>query len=73
MSRHPKRSDITDEEIIAVIRAQKTLPLLDRRFPEQVLADKYPPKVVLAKMEDMVNRGILEYGVSLHSSWVKEQ
>lgn len=73
MSKHPQRSDISDEEIIAVIRAQKALPLLDQRFPEQVLADKYPPKVVLSKMEDMVDRGILEYGVTLHSSWVKEQ
>jgi hypothetical protein len=73
MSERRKRSDISDDEIIAVIRAQKDLPLLDRRFPEQVLADKYPPKVVLAKMQDMVDRGILEYGVSLHSSRVKEQ
>jgi len=60
-----KRSDITEQEIID---ACDRFHSGDAETPEQVLP--YPPKVILAKMERMVDKGILEYGVSLRTAWV---
>lgn len=59
--------DIPDQEIFSAVN----------RFhnnagppPEIALADKYPPKVVLAKVQKMVDRGALDYDVSLRTAWV---
>lgn len=38
--------------------------------PERALAHKYPSNVILHKMRKMNDRGILDYGVSLRTSWV---
>jgi hypothetical protein len=57
---------VSDDEVLAACR----------RFhaggptPERALAHKYPPKVVLAKMEQMVRRKLLDCGVSLRTAWV---
>lgn len=40
--------------------------------PDKALANKYPEKVILSKMAKMEKKGILEYGVSLRTSWVKQ-
>lgn len=40
--------------------------------PDEALAHKYPAKVILAKMARMVDRGILDYGVSLRTAWVNQ-
>ena len=40
--------------------------------PDEALINKYPVKVILRKMEKMVDRGILNYGVSLRTAWVEE-
>lgn len=37
--------------------------------PIDVLAAKYPYKVVLRKMEQMVARDLLEYGTTIHTAW----
>ena len=67
-----KRSDISDDEIIAACNAYHDAPWLStRQTPVEALADKYPPKVILAKMEQMDRRGILDYGVSLRTAWVR--
>ena len=39
--------------------------------PEVRLAGVYPSKLILAKMDNMVRRGLLEYGVSLRTAWRK--
>lgn len=39
--------------------------------PDIALADRYPPKVVLAKMGKLVDQGRLDYGVSLRTAWPK--
>ncbi len=67
-NRKPKRSDIADEMIFQCIRDRQAG--LHRMFPDEVLADRFPQKVVLAKIQQMVDRGKLGYGVSLRSSWI---
>ncbi len=64
-----KRSDIADAEIIAACRA---FHAGNAATPEAALASKYPPKVILAKMQQLLNRGVLECGVSLRTAWVVE-
>lgn len=60
--------DISDDEILDCIRARLRGEIRD--MPPAHLAAKYPPKVVERKMEKMIDRGILEYGVSVHSAWI---
>lgn len=38
--------------------------------PEKSLAHKYPPKLILKKMEKMADANLIEYGVSLRTAWV---
>lgn len=63
-----KCSDIPDQEIIAACNAfhQGNGPT-----PDEALASKYPAKVILAKMDKMAARGILNYGTSLRTAWVE--
>ena len=63
-----KRSDITLDEVLAACDAfhSGTGPA-----PGTVLVDKgYPPKVVWARMQQLVDQGWLDYGVSLNTAWV---
>jgi len=62
-----KSADIPDQVIIDACNAFHA-GLADA--PDVVLAAKYPPKVVLAKMQNMHRRRLLEYGVSLRTAWV---
>ena len=60
--------DIPDEVIIDACEAfhgNRT-----NLTPEAQLADRWPVKVIMRKMERMVERGILDYGVSLRTAWV---
>jgi len=67
-SKRLKRSDIPEADIVeACNRFHAGLA----ETPEKALANKYPPKLVLAKMEQLVQKGILDYGVSLRTAWVK--
>ena len=62
-----KCSDISEQEILEACRefhAKET-----RLTPDVALCHKYPVKVILAKMQKMVDKGLLEYGVSLRTSW----
>ncbi len=65
-----KTSDITDAEIFAACDAfhKNGAPT-----PDIALADKYPPKVILAKMQKLSNQGRLDYGVSLRTAWVEQE
>jgi hypothetical protein len=64
-----KRSDISDAEIL---EACKAFHNGEAKAPDESLAHKYPPKLILCKMERMVERGLLEYGVSLRTAWSAE-
>ena len=61
--------DISDIEVIRAVIASKNVTGV---WPYHVLMGrtKEPEKVCLAAMERAVNRGYLEYGVSLRSAWV---
>ena len=58
-----KRSDISDYEILSCIKEQKDTP-------DVILGKKYPFKVIMAKMEQLENRGYLDCGVSLRTAWL---
>ena len=62
-----KTSDISDEVILDAVRryhiSKGTGPTPDVSLP-------YPQKLILSKMQKMVNKGILDYGVSLRTAWV---
>ena len=62
-----KSADIPEADIFAACDAfhNEGAPT-----PDIALADKYPQKVILAKMQKMENRGKLESGVSLRTAWV---
>jgi len=64
-----KRSDIPTEEIIAACRA---FHAGTAKPPDESLGHKYPVKVILAKMEQMADNGLIEYGTSLRCAWVVE-
>lgn len=66
---HVKASDIPEQEILDACAA---FHAGTGRTPDYALADKYPVKVIMAKMEKMVSRGKLEYGVSLRAAWPTE-
>ena len=63
-----KRSDIPRQEIIDACRAFHQGRT--QFTPERTLAEKYPVKVVMARMSQMVIEGLLDYGVSLRTAWV---
>jgi hypothetical protein len=79
MKNRPQCKDIPDEVILAA--CDRFRESLDRRgwrnslaecpTPEVALAHLWPAKLILAKMQSMVRRGLLEYGVSLRTAWRK--
>ncbi len=64
-----KCADISDEKVLAAVRAYWSEGGPTFNEPP-VVTLPYPRKVILAKMRQMVKRGILDYGVSLESAWV---
>lgn len=65
-----KRSDIPMQEIVDACEA-----FHEHRgpTPDVALSAKYPVKVILSRMDQMSEMGILECGVSLRTSWVKDR
>ncbi|MHA6903297.1 hypothetical protein ACJBUE_20780 (plasmid) [Ralstonia syzygii subsp. celebesensis] len=63
-----KRSDITDEQVVAACRAyhKQGLPFSLDRLIESTGA---PEKVAYAAMGRACARGLIDYGVSLRSAW----
>jgi hypothetical protein len=65
-ARRPKCSDIPDSTILEACRAFHEGMTDDT--PDESLADRWPVKVILAKMERMEARGLLECGVSIRTA-----
>lgn len=65
-----KRSDIPEAEIIEACRASRARTA---KTPDIALAGKYPQKLILAKMAQLVEQGKLDYGVSLRTAWPTEK
>lgn len=40
--------------------------------PDETLAGSYPAKVILARMQQLADRGLLEIGVSLRTAWLSD-
>jgi hypothetical protein len=62
-----KRSDVCDQDIIDACNAFHSGIA---ETPDIALSTKYPKKLILSKMEQMVEKGILNYVVSLRTAWV---
>jgi len=60
--------DLSDEQIYKAIKQAK---LSNSKFPYDFLPN-YPVKVVLNKMQKMVDQGKIDYGVSLRTAWIKD-
>jgi hypothetical protein len=67
--RRVKRSDIPREEILEACRR---FHRGEADTPDVALAKKYPVKVILARMAQLVEEGLLDYGVSLRTAWAVE-
>jgi hypothetical protein len=70
MTSRVKTSDIPDAEILDACRAFHAGAAAT---PDVALAHKYPVKVIMAKMEKLYRRGLLDCGVSLRTAWVVER
>jgi hypothetical protein len=64
-----KMKDIPEQEIIDACNAFHSHRA---ETPDVELATKYPPKLVVAKMEKMIRKGILDCGVSARTAWVRQ-
>jgi hypothetical protein len=66
-----KSSDISELELLRLIRARQADPRLPT--PDVALADRFPAKVVLAKMVKLCGRDLIDYGVSLRTAYLTEK
>jgi hypothetical protein len=66
-----KRSDISDDHVIELARAWHDAPLGSKPpgVVAALMAEGVPEKVALAKVEHMVRRRLLDYGVSPYCAW----
>ena len=65
------RPQLKDVPAIAILRQQQAWwdNPVDRVWTIQAFPH-WEPKLVLRKMEQLVHRGLLEYGVSLRTAWL---
>lgn len=64
-----KCSDIPDERVIELARAWQNGSIGTPGVVTALELDGVPPKVAVAKVKRLVNRGILDYGVSINYAW----
>lgn len=73
--KRPQLKDIPDEAILRqqqewfsrARRHESVIPWTYDAFPQ------WPAKLVLRKMEELVKKGYLEYGVSLRTAWLTKK
>lgn len=63
-----KRSDITDDHVLELARRWRQ-DLTQPGVITALMAEGVPEKVALAKIEHMVKRRLLDYGVSPYYAW----
>lgn len=61
-----KRSDLSSRLILSAVEAHGVNAW-------EILAGRYPPKIVLAAMQREVDAGNLDYGVALHRPWLTDK
>jgi hypothetical protein len=64
-----KRSDIPDERVIALARAWRDQPFREPGVVAALISEGVPRKLALAKVEHLVSRGLLDYGVTPNFAW----
>ena len=64
-----KRSDISDEHVLELARAWRQAPLKNPGALDALIDEGVPVKVAVAKIEHMVSRRLLNYGVSVRYPW----
>lgn len=65
-----KRSDIPTATVIRYAAEMHDAPLLmGRMVGDRLVEDGFPPKVVIAKIEQLVSCRLLDYGTSPWSAW----
>lgn len=64
-----KRSDIADDHVIALAGRWKARPFAELGVVAALVAEGIPPKLAMAKVEHLVDRGLLDYGVSPNYAW----
>ena len=64
-----KRSDISDEHVLELARAWRDAPLKKPCALDALIDEGVPVKVAIAKIEHMVSRRLLDYGVSVRCPW----
>lgn len=65
-----KRSDIADDHVLELARHWRDDPS-QPGVVAALVAEGVPEKLALAKVEHMVDRNLLEYGVSPNYAWPK--
>lgn len=69
----PTAADIPDRVLLEAVRAfhDRTRGRSEMRTPDEALADRWPAKVVLAKMRKLADKGYIDCGVSLRTAWLE--
>lgn len=67
--------DISDIQVCQAVREAWAIPVEDRPFDDEHLArcTGQPQKVCYRALERAVRRGLLDYGVSLRTSWLTDK
>lgn len=66
--------DLSERDVLDAIvrRAESRARGEQLGFPDQLLADRFPVKIIMAKLDKLDRRGVLDYGVSLRSAWIED-
>jgi len=64
-----KRADIADDHVVELARRWKDRPFAQPGVVAALTAEGIPLKLALAKVEHLVTRGLLDYGVSPFYAW----
>jgi hypothetical protein len=63
-----KRADIADEHVVE-LAARWARDYTQPCVLDALIAEGIPPRLALAKVEHLVARGLLDYGVSPRCAW----
>ncbi len=66
------RRDVSELDILQAVRAtrQSKSVYIPNQAPYISLAHKYPVKLIMARMHQLNDQGLLDYGVSLRTAWL---
>lgn len=59
-----------DVPVVEVLRACQRFHAGLGETPDKVLADRFPLKVIMARMDQLCDRGFIDYGVSLRTAFL---